>query len=255
MYPRPAFDVALSYLVFYALLSASLLGPHNLLTGLFAVILLSLATHRIGLFLHAASHYEFHRIHSKSDLLYLIYLGWFLGVDLKGYRRVHSLHHLHHGTEKHDPEDTYSNGFQLSAIAKAMIRQPIVHRPTVSRTNRQSGFPGYMRIFCMFFHVSSLIICLNIAGLWGLVIYAAPVFFGCQAIVYLRNCLEHTSVGSASVSRNFRRGLVSFFLGAAGFASHGFHHESPSTRYWLLPADESSTTYYTAFRQILKANA
>ena len=253
MFFRPLIDVLLSYIVFYGILIIFLLGSKSLALFVVGVILLSLAVHRIGLFVHAASHHEFHRKNPASDLLYIVYCGWFLGVDIKSYRQIHSLHHLNHGTPKVDPEDSYSNGLFFAGIPKAMLRLPITRDKPELIASPVTWKIAPQKFTCIFTHIISLYICFMLASYYGLAIYFISVFFGCQAVVYLRNCLEHTpGTDNKPISRNFKEGFLSFFLGAAGFAKHGLHHQMPGKRYWMLPSCSSPTTYAAAFREASK---
>lgn len=246
---KPFFDILISYLLFFVTIITAFFLKLSLIALIATSVLLSLVLHRLGLFIHAAAHKEFHDNLEKNDLLYKIYLGWFFGTNLQNYRKVHFAHHKYHGTQIADPEDTYSNGLSFDRVLKMITRRD--GASIRLKENLKRSFISFQTL-ALAVHGSILMICIFYLGLGGGIFYAASVFIGLPLITHLRNCLEHTPVnGEEAVSRNFYNGVGSFFLGAAGFRLHGEHHKNPKLKYWELDPKAIKVGYVQTFLRVL----
>ena len=246
---KPLFDILITYLLFFIVLILAVFLKSSLAILVALAIFLSLILHRLGLFIHAAAHTEFHQNLDKNDFLYKIYLGWFFGTNLQNYRRVHFAHHKYHGSNISDPEDTYSNGFNLKKLLKLILRTN--EKSIILKDGSRQSLIG-LQLLAFLVHGTILTSLIFYLGVRGGAFYLVSIFIGLPLITHLRNCLEHTPLGNEEVvSRNFSSGLWSFFLGAAGFRLHDEHHKFPKLKYWELDSKVTKVSYVQTFLRIL----
>ncbi len=271
---RPVIDVLLTYglLVTGTLLGVlvlRILGPHQApdligrilgwmagaAVGIPLLVLNSLLLHRLGLFVHAASHWQFATTRPVSDRVFNVLLAGFFGMDIDEYRKKHFAHHQRLG-ESDDPEDDYSRPFSWRGVLKLLTQRDSFRRPT---TPERPRVRNWFRPTSKALHLS-IVAGLSLSGnlAFAAMAWAAPVFFGLPFMVSVRNyCEHHSPSNGVPVSRNFKADLTAFFLGAAGFHLHGRHHDRPGVPYWQLgaEADPDARSYADTFLRLLQGDA
>lgn len=249
---KPFIDILITYILFFVSIKIATSVNPSFLTLMIISLFLALLLHRLGLFIHAGAHTEFHENLKKNDLLYKFYLGWFFGTNLQAYRKIHFAHHKYHGTEFYDPEDTYSNGLSLKKILMLILRK---NNLIISRQENLKHQIINLRYVSIISQASILFFCIFHLGFFkGAIFYGGAVFLGLPILTHIRNCLEHTpSTNEAVVSRNFYGGIIAFFLGAAGFRLHEEHHKNPKIKYWDLDnfAPKVKDSYIKTFCKVL----
>jgi len=251
---KPVFDILLTYSIIFGILTFQTIFRPNWYTNIILAIFLSLSFHRLGLFLHAAAHSEFHKYKQQSDRIYLWLLYWFFGSDLAALKRIHFAHHRNFGNGKPDPEDLYSKGLSLRTIYEMITRKDLVSRmigEEISKQIEPAKLPLLVKLIPSAFHLTVLMIMVALHNWAGVMVYLFALIIGLPSLVHLRNVLEHYPLDSVAVSRNFKKGILSFFLGAAGFRLHGRHHEAPASNYWILTDAPGTVGYLSTLRRIV----
>jgi fatty acid desaturase len=214
-------------------------------------LLNSLSLHRLGLFVHAASHWEMASSRALSDRLFNLLIAWFLGIDMAGYRKKHFTHHQRLG-EADDPEDDYTPPFSWTRVKQVLTNRDSLKGPATGEKQRTIFQPMSKLV-----HFAILVALVALRDpIFALVAWAVPVMVGLPLAVYVRNfCEHHPLPGEASVARDFSGGLDAFFLGAAGFRRHHQHHRRPAILYWELgagSADPPPQSYLSTFIRLVR---
>lgn len=215
-YIKPLLDVMATYfLIVTALIFLSSID----LTWFWWVlgfVVLSLLLHRLGLFLHAAVHSEFHSERNVSDRLYRIYLGWFFGSNLHAIRTVHLGHHRNFGKQERDPEDTYSTGLSFRQLVLMILKKDTPSQCVSEELAKLSHLKldeyKMLSFASKIFQLIIVLILFYVGGVALASIYVASVLIGLPACVHLRNVLEHYSYGGdKTTTRSFHDGIAAFF--------------------------------------------
>ncbi len=237
----------------------------------------------LSLFIHEAGHFNIHPDKKINDRLAAIFLCAVLGLDVKTYRKIHWMHHVHLGTPE-DTEISYHN-----AITPGFIFETITGLHLVKVIRKKTGnnlLTGTMKkdsriMLFIGLLLNALIIAAAIyAGYWHIaIIWVGAMFIFFPFFATLRQILEHRSeLASAKtdfaktphgkLSRLFVSGPFSSSFGAAGFNKHMIHHWDPQVSYtrlkdieqFLLQCDavknivrSSRTSYLASFKKLISA--
>ncbi|MEV4106449.1 fatty acid desaturase [Nonomuraea sp. NPDC049695] len=239
--------------------------------------------HYLMTYLHEGAHYNLAPTRRASDVLTNIFVGVFVGMDVKAYRKVHFEHHRYLGTTR-DPERSYFAPLNLRFLTEAvsgvrLIRALKGYRELVKRKSRagDTGGGSMDLVFPVSVAVNGSIVG---CSLWcGAVAVAAAWTLGQLVFLPLlntvRQVLEHrsefaddradySSVPHGPVNRLFGGGFFAAVFGAAGFNRHMLHHWDPSVSFTRLKDVERflmqteiapivqgrQTTYYRTWRQL-----
>ncbi|MET7461359.1 fatty acid desaturase [Nonomuraea sp. NPDC005501] len=247
--------------------------------------LLGFWLHYLMTYLHEGAHYNLAPGRETSDRLTNAFVGLFVGMNVKAYRKVHFEHHRYLGTTR-DPERSYFAPLDLRFLVEGftgirLVRALKGYREVVRGKSRpEDGQAGDGSLDGVFL-VSALFNCSVIAcSLWaGVVVLAAAWAMGQLLFLPLlnivRQVLEHRSefaddladysvVPHGPVNRLFGDGLFATVFGAAGFNRHLLHHWDPSVSFsrlkdverFLMDTDVApllqrrQTTYFRTWRQL-----
>ncbi|MFI6788176.1 fatty acid desaturase [Nonomuraea sp. NPDC050383] len=259
--------------------------PASGLLALAGGALLGFWLHYLMTYLHEGAHYNLAPGRETSDALTNSFVGLFVGMNVKSYRKVHFEHHRYLGTTR-DPERSYFaplnrrflvEGFTGIRLVRALKGYREVVR-SKSRPGEEQAKGGSVDVV---FLVSGLFNALVIVcALWsGAVVLAVAWAMGQLLFLPLlntvRQVLEHRSefaddltdysvVPHGPVNRLFGDGLFAAVFGAAGFNRHLLHHWDPSVSFtrlkdvelFLMNTDVAPllqrrrTTYYRTWRQL-----
>ncbi|HEV7780822.1 MAG TPA: fatty acid desaturase [Chitinophagaceae bacterium] len=281
-------DIILGYVALFLLLALSVwLQIHYPGWVILNIILIALATGYfiayLSLFIHEAGHFNIHPDKKINDRLAAIFLCTWVGLDIKTYRKIHWMHHVHLGTPE-DTEISYHNAITPSFILETItglhllkvIRKksdPSLLTATMKKHSRNMLLAGLF--------LNALIVAGAIySGFWHIaVIWCAAMFIFFPFFATMRQILEHrselaeaktdyTRSPHGKLSRLFVSGLFSSSFGAAGFNKHMIHHWDPQVSYtrlkdieqFLLQCDavknivrSSQTSYLVSFKKLISA--
>ena len=266
-------DISLSWTLVLFLGYLSWLAVTPWVVALFLLApLMGLGIHRISLFLHEGAHYLVAPKKKINDLLTNLFIGQFLLIDVRRYRKVHFLHHRHIGTAE-DPENSYHQPLNWKFLFAGMFGISVLR---VLRTRGESRADTSKLNYLLVPFVGSLFylalfLMVAIQQNWkffAVFVAGLAIFFPLSASV--RQNLEHRPVSTGAsaimtpITRIFKRGAMSWFLGAAGFRLHLLHHWDPGISYTRLDEmyrylaetelekvlEERSFSYSSAFRDL-----
>ncbi len=237
----------------------------------------------LSLFIHEAGHFNIHPDKKMNDRLAAIFLCAPLGLDIKTYRRIHWMHHVHLGTPD-DTEVSYHNGLTPTFILETITGLHLLK--VILKKNKSEHLTDTMkkdsrRMLLIGLIINALIIAGTIfSGFWHMTIaWVAAMFIFFPFFATLRQILEHrselalsktdyTKTPHGKLSRIFVSGLFSSSFGAAGFNKHMIHHWDPQVSYTRLRDIEkflmqcervknivrsSRTSYLTSFKKLIAA--
>lgn len=201
----------------------------------------------LHLFIHEAAHWNLAKKRELNDRLANVFLGAFLGLDVRTYRPIHWAHHKYIGT----PRDTEHSYFEaLSArflfesltglrvlrvvAARGQALQPVDDDPKVQAAPRSQHQPWTALLLNL-----ALLAGLVSLGWWNVALawcVGLGVFFPFFASV--RQVIEHRDPAAladtdfhvldhGAVNYLFGSGPIASTLGGAGFNRHLLHHLDP----------------------------
>lgn len=241
--------------------------------------------HYLTTYLHEGAHYNLAPSRRTSDALTNAFIGAFIGMNVKAYRKVHFDHHRYLGTTR-DPERSYFNPLNLRFLLEGItgVRQvralKAYHQGLKSNSGaktRDASLRSEGIVFLPAVAVNGLII---ICSLW-LNAVAFAIAWMLARLVFMplfntvRQLLEHRSeladdetdysrVPHGPVNRLFGGSLFAALFGSAGFNRHLLHHWDPSVSFTRLKEVEQflmkteiapilqrrHTTYYRTWQQL-----
>lgn len=252
--------------------------------GIAGGIAIGFCLHYLTTYLHEGAHYNLAPDRRVSDRLTNAFVGSFVGMDVRAYRKVHFDHHRYLGTTR-DPERSYflplDSRFLLEGITGIRLvralkeyRELMRRKPTAGETGRSASLGPVFLVACA---VNGSIVGL---ALWRGA-FALAISWVLGQLVFLplintvRQVLEHRSefaedgtdyrrVPHGPVNRLFGGGPFATVFGSAGFNRHLLHHWDPSVSFTRLAEVERflmrtevapllrhrQTTYYRAWRQL-----
>jgi fatty acid desaturase len=239
----------------------------------------------IQLFLHEAAHYNIAPDKELNDRLANLFIGLFVGQNIKSYRIIHWDHHRYLGTSK-DTEKSYFEHLSFRFIVESLtgiraIKVFLNRKSRVKETKSQTVTLETQDRIQLFFGLSLNIIftvvCIY-AGLWQLAVAWAiglfnfyPFFGSVRQVLEHRNdaasaSIDYNHINHGIVNRLFGEGLLANTFGGAGFNRHLLHHWDPQISYTNLKEVESflqdtelfptltqsTTDYITTFNNLIK---
>ncbi len=225
-----------------------------LVGGTIAAVLNSLMLHRLGLFVHTGSHWEFSPIKARGDSFFRLFVGSFFGLEIEEYRKKHLAHHRLHGQDD-DPEDQYTLRFSFTRVVDVLRSRDSLKKaePAAAEAPPRSR----LRLIAMSTHlIICVVLALTVDPIFAGMAWAVPVMIGLPLSVYVRNyCEHHPGPDGSKVSREFSAGPFSLFLGAAGFRYHNAHHLAPGVLYWNLgkTSEAPPRGYAATFLMLLRS--
>jgi fatty acid desaturase len=281
------FDISVCYAILIVITALIALVEKKLpylflLTIPVGALLIGYMVQSVHLFLHEAVHYNLASDKDRNDLLANLFLGLFVGLDVKFFRANHSAHHKYLGTVR-DTEKSYFDGLTWWLVFESLtglrVLRVVMHRNGNVKLNHgeEKGnaiIKGNNKIFIVaalfnFF----LIVAFFLLGFWQLAL-AWTIGFGAAFPFFasLRGILEHrreealASVDYKKIdhgisNRLFGDGIIASTIGAAGFNRHLLHHWDPQIPYTRLKnledfimdtplaaqLEQTQTTYVKAF--------
>jgi fatty acid desaturase len=259
-----------------------LAGPvPTALLGLSGGVAIGFWLHYLLLFQHEGVHYNLAPGHGWNDRLTNVFIGVFIGEDVRVYRPVHLDHHRWLGTTR-DTERSYFDALDWRLVLGGLFGVRLV-KALIARRNFVEGDAGeegttYLTpTFLLAAAVNGAIV----LGAWW---QGAPALaiawcigeFGTMPLFNtIRQLLEHRSEMAdrgtdyslsdhGAVNRIFGAGPFASFFGSAGFNRHLLHHWDPGVSFtrlaeverFILDTDgaaqlrELQTTYFRALRQL-----
>lgn len=229
----------------------------NVLVGLLAGIPLGYLVAFIALWLHEAAHYNLYPSRGVNDLLANIFSGMILMHDVRGYRRIHFLHHRHLG-EVDDTERSYFYPLNLRYFLESLTGIRVL-RLLLERAGAEAQESKAGRAEQGYFNWAS-----PVGALMHLTILGGSVYFQQYALAVawvfgvsifypffgaLRPALEHRKPDAdplcdystephGAYTRTFEPGLISATFGGAGFNRHLIHHWDPGISCTCFPRVE-----------------
>lgn len=243
-----------------------------------------LCLHYLTTFLHEGAHYNLAPGRRASDMLTNAFVGIFVGMDVKAYRKVHFDHHRFLGTTR-DPERSYFAPLDLRFLLEGLTGVRLFrvlkgYRRLIrskSGTGEAGGFTSLDKVLPVAAAVNASVVgCALLAGAVPLAVaWTIGQLVFLPLINTVRQVLEHrsefaddatdyTRVPHGPVNRLFGDGVVATVIGSAGFNRHLLHHWDPSVSFTRLREVERflmrteiapllrqrQTTYYRAWRQL-----
>ncbi|GAA3201965.1 fatty acid desaturase family protein [Nonomuraea roseoviolacea] len=241
--------------------------------------------HYLMTYLHEGAHYNLAPDRETSDRLTNTFVGLFVGMNVKAYRKVHFEHHRYLGTTR-DPERSYFAPLNLRFLVEGftgvrLVRALKGYREVVrGKARPQDGEAGSGSVDGVFVVAALFNGAIVVCSLWaGAVVLALAWATGQLLFLPLlntvRQVLEHRSefaddltdysvVPHGPVNRLFGDGLFAAVFGAAGFNRHLLHHWDPSVSFtrlkdverFLMDTDVApllqrrQTTYFRTWRQL-----
>lgn len=204
----------------------------------------------IQLFFHEAAHYNIAKNRMANDILANIFIGIFIGENIKFYRLIHFEHHRHLG-KTIDSEHSYFDPLNIRFIIESItgiksmkVRKrrskyfvsPSGHKVTMFNSQLIAGLILHLIIIGMLAYFRQLPVIFS----WVIGIGVVFPFFNA-----LRQLLEHRSetasknidyskVPHGETNRMFGDSLISRTFGGAGFNRHLLHHWEPQVSYTRL---------------------
>ncbi len=205
----------------------------------------------IELFFHEAAHYNIAPDRKMNDRLANIFIGSFVGQDIKAYRPIHFDHHRHLGTPQ-DTEHTYFDPLNIQFLVESLTGiKPLKVLSKREKMSKQKGAHksgGILNAQLLVGVAMNGVIVLGMAllGFWTVsvawvigMIIAFPFFAALRQLLEHRDedaraDLDYTVVPHGAVNRMFGSGPIASTLGGAGFNRHMLHHWEPQISYTRL---------------------
>lgn len=240
----------------------------------------------IQLFFHEAAHFNVAPERKLNDWLANVFIGSFVGQDIKAYRVVHFDHHRFLGTPQ-DTERSYFNPltvrFVIEGLTGLHVLRVLMQREKTVKAVGSDGVAG--RKFLnrhllagLAFH-AVIIGAMLLAGQWALalawVLGVGAVHPFVNAVRQLiehrdfdaRSSIDYAQQAHGPVNRTFGDGPLATTLGGAGFNRHLLHHWEPQISYtrfrelerYLLATSAAETfkkrqtTYIAAAVRLMRA--
>lgn len=248
--------VALAAVVLLAA-QAQTLAQHAL-AAVLGALAVGYAMGYVQLFFHEAAHFLLARDRGTNDLLANLFIGMWIGQDIRKYRPIHFGHHRDIGHAE-DTERTYFEALTATFIVKSLfgirlVEVLLLRRRALQAATAKSGeggakpVPGSRWPLLMGLTVhASILAALALTQSWG----AALAWLAGMGTVYpfiasIRQLLEHRALPPggaaplpyAAAHRMFGDGLFASTFGGAGFNRHLLHHMEPQISYTRLPEVE-----------------
>jgi fatty acid desaturase len=222
--------------------------PASLAAGLGAVSIGFWVAY-LHLFIHEGTHFNFHPVPSRSDMLCDLLIGWMIGTSVQKYRIVHFQHHRALGSVE-DSEVTYFFPLNLLFIVKGLlgirVLEVLVSRHASLKKNAGGRQGGKLAMLSGLAVHSVILVAAYVFGsvwltlAWAIGLGAVFPLFGA-----LRQVLEHRDeradarinyleTDHGAYTRMFGTDIFSSLFGAAGFNRHLLHHWEPSVSYTRL---------------------
>lgn len=219
-----------------------------LLSGAIVSVLL----HYLFMFMHEAAHYNLFPQKQANDRWGNLLISYWFFKDVRHYRRMHWNHHLKHG-QIEDPENSYFLPLSINnllralsgimAFAKVRAWESFEHK-----TEREGETaPGRRQAIAWFIVYQANILALfawHEAWLAYTLVWLMPLICGFPFLAFVRQVCEHRKPGIGSkvfgdaphgpYTRIFKPTIGAWFLGAAGFRQHWYHHFNPHISYTRL---------------------
>ena len=281
-------DIALGYIALTCI-GAALFFLQNQLNvywlipvALMSAVLIGYFIAYIQLFFHEASHYNIARSKELNDILANLFIGVFVGADIKSYRVTHWDHHKYLGTT-HDTEHSYFDPLNIRFIVESLVGIRVIkvlwhrQRHTSEKVENKHTTFGPMLFAGFFFHIVIMALAL-LSGFWifcvcwlvGLVVFF-PFFASVRQVLEHRDTASDSSMNfyrhdHGAHNRIFGEDAFSNTFGGAGFNRHLLHHWEPQISYtrlgdlekFLLQTPlknailESKTSYFKVFFKLVK---
>lgn len=223
----------------------------------------------LSLFIHEAGHYNIHPDKKINDQLAGIFLCAIVGLDIKTYRKIHWMHHVHLGTPG-DTEVSYHNALTPGFIFETLtglhllkvIRKKNDNELLTDAMKKQSRT---MLVIGLLFNISILIVAIA-TGYWHLaIVWVVALFIVFPFFATLRQILEHRSelaqanidyskIPHGKISRLFMSGPFSSSFGSAGFNKHMIHHWDPQMSYTRLGDIEKFLLTCASVKEIVRSS-
>lgn len=241
-----------------------------------------LIAHRILLLVHEGAHFHLAKNRKFNDLLANTFCGVFVGTEVKTYRKIHNKHHQDLGSSS-DPENSYAEEFDFTWILTAFSGLKVL-RTLKKRENLESSrMQMITMLVSVFIHLGFMITMAKLQFINVTIFWFLSFFVVMPGIAALRNVLEHRfempSEANAQLwgtlsqqmrvtTRLFTKRRISRLFGSVGFERHLLHHWDPSipavnlseVHQFILTTELKEmlenlpTTYYEAFRKLLRKN-
>ena len=220
-----------------------------IISGIIGAVAVGYLIAYIQLFMHEAAHYNLVKNKKLNDILTNLFIGIFVGLDVKHYRCIHFNHHRHLG-KTIDSESNYFDPLNmlfflesLSGIKglKVMMRR---ERTSLSTGEKKSTF-NVIFLFGIIFNLS-VIITLAQYHQWTLIVVwivglglVFPLFNALRQLLEHRSenaspTIDYTKTPHGEINRMFGDGFFARTFGGAGFNRHLLHHWEPQISYTRL---------------------
>jgi fatty acid desaturase len=239
----------------------------------------------IQLFLHEAGHFGLARDRRRNDLLANLFIGSWVGMSIKAYRKRHFAHHRDLGRPD-DPERTYYERLSLRFIVESLsgvrVLRVLAHyqsvatqQLTLSAAEEADPKERWPLLVGLTAH-GLLLTVLTLHAKWAAVgAWCVGIGSINPFLASLRQLLEHRPIAGATALparyaalRMFGDGPFASTFGGAGFNRHMLHHMEPQISYtrladvqafvesselasWLIP---HQSTYRETFLHLLRAD-
>jgi fatty acid desaturase len=239
----------------------------------------------VQLFLHEAAHFGLARNKKLNDLLANLFVGSWVGQNIKAYRKVHFAHHRDLG-QPNDTERTYFERLTVRFIFESLsgirvIRVLLLRRSVLARQVQRSATTAakpserWPLLVGLAVH-AAIVAALGFHAEWAaLASWCVGISSIYPFFASLRQLLEHRPItGGAAASgryaahRMFGDGPFASTFGGAGFNRHLLHHMEPQISYtrladlqafvesselapWLIP---HRSTYRETFLHLVRAD-
>lgn len=241
-------------------------------------VLVGVTLQALHLFMHEGAHYNLAPSRRVNDLIANVFVGCFVGMDIKAYRKSHFEHHRHHGSTM-DTEVSYFDALNMTFVACCLLGiQPIkvLRNRTKSGQAKEGAKTSVIVVLFTVLAHAALAGLAAFKGNWCLALaWPFGVFSVFPFLAALRTLLEHRGehasedqnyhhIEHGMVNRMFGDGPLASTLGNVGFNRHLLHHWEPQVSYTRLKElemyledtefqrllERSRETYIGAFRKL-----
>lgn len=262
VYSRVFRDIAVGYAALICIVGlvcfGESLGVSPFLLAPAGAVLIAYCSLYLASFIHEAAHWNLAPTRRTNDRLCNWLLSWFIGLEVRFYRKVHFEHHRSLGTV-HDTEFSYFFALNAVFIAKSLtgiraVQTLLSYRNSEAAAHRKPSPDKKAdadRSALLMPLASASVHGLLVALLWwfGFPAAAAAWLFGIALglplLAGVRQILEHRSdtadpridyskINQGASTRLFGGGLFARTFGSAGFNRHLLHHWEPQISYTRL---------------------
>jgi fatty acid desaturase len=257
-------DIALGHILLIGTLALAIvaerLGAPPILVAVPGAISVGYWLAYLHLFIHEGAHWNLAPQRETSDRLCNLLISWWVGLEVKKYRKVHFQHHRALGTVD-DSEHSYFFPLNVVFIAKALLvvralevvaaRRKVLDKRAIRRSQEvegQADGPGLHKELVIGALVHTIVVAVLLwMGLWGsAAVWGAGAVVAFPFFATLRQLLEHRDeharadvdyrkTDHGALARMFGDGLIARTFGGAGFNRHLLHHWEPGISYTRLP--------------------